>query len=215
MVRMEALFADIRREEEERWNASFARLRRENEEFWARSRRDCDTIKHPTYDECVDDDNGYNNDEGIDDDGHNNEEGVDDDGNPLDGGPYNNAGFDANGYDDAGYDDKVNDIAEELEIAQLEIALKLHSMEYDDYDDDAYDDDDYNDNIYDTKTIDKLVEECDYEQHLLWDTFLSLTSHTCVGHQMDQLVRTTTPPQPFKLVGPTSLGGSTLQHRVE
>ena len=67
-------------------------------------------------------------------------------------------------------------------------------MEYDDYDDDAYDDDDYNDNIYDTKTIDKLVEECDYEQHLLWDTFLSLTSHTCVGHQMDQLVRTTTPP---------------------
>jgi len=61
MVRMEALFADLRREEEERWNASFARLCQENEEFWARSRRDCDTIKHPTYDECVDDDNGYNN----------------------------------------------------------------------------------------------------------------------------------------------------------
>jgi hypothetical protein len=39
-------------------------------------------------------------------------------------------------------------------------------MEDDDYDDDAYDDNDYNDNNYDTTTIDKLVEECDYELHL-------------------------------------------------
>ena len=109
--------------------------------------------------------------------------------------------------------DGYDNIANELEIADLEIALQLYSME-----DDAYNNDDYDDDDYDTTKIDKVVEECEHNLYLLWDTFLSLTSysHTFVGHQLDHLVRTTTSPQPFKLVGPTSPGGvlSTTTGRV-
>jgi hypothetical protein len=59
------------------------------------------------------------------------------------------------------------------------------------------------------------VEEFERNLHLLWDTFLSLTSHTSVAvdHQTN---RTTTSPQPFKLVDSTSPGGvlSTSTGRV-
>jgi hypothetical protein len=98
----------------------------------------------------------------------------------------------------------------------LEIALKLHSTEDDDYNNDAYDNDDYNDDDYDTTTINKIVEECEQDLHLLWTTFLSLTSHASVGHQINHPVRTTTSPQPFKLVDSTSPGGvlSTSTGRV-
>ena len=99
-------------------------------------------------------------------------------------------------------DDIYNNIANEIEIADLETALQLYSM-----DDNAYDDNDYDDDDYDTTTIDKLEEEFKHDLLLLWDTFLSITSHTFVGHQLDHLVRTTTSPQPYKLVGPTSPGG--------
>ena len=63
----------------------------------------------------------------------------------------------------------------------MEIALKLHSMEDDDYNNDAYNNDDYNNNNYNTTTINKIVEECECELHLLWDTFSSLaTNHAFV-----------------------------------
>ena len=61
------------------------------------------------------------------------------------------------------------------------------------------------------------MEECERGLHLLWDTFLSLsTHHTSIGHQLDQLLRTTTSPQPFKLVESISPGGvhSTSTGRV-
>ena len=74
----------------------------------------------------------------------------------------------------------------------MEIALKLHSMEDDYYDDNDYDNNDYDDDDYDTTSIDKILEECERDLQLLWDTFLSLTTnHTFVGRQ---LVRITTPP---------------------
>jgi hypothetical protein len=92
-----------------------------------------------------------------------------------------------------------------------------------DYDDDRYyDDNGYHSNShhndgYDTTGLDKFVEELETDLQLLWDTFLSLsTKHTFVGHQRDQVSRTTTSPQPFKLVGSTSPGGvhSTSTGRV-
>ena len=62
-----------------------------------------------------------------------------------------------------------------------------------------------------------MVDELETDLQLLWDTFSSLTTNrTFVGHQLDQLLRTTTSPQPFKLVGSTSPGGvhSTSTGRV-
>ena len=49
---------------------------------------------------------------------------------------------------------------------------------------------------YDTTEINKVVEECEHDLHVLWDTFLSLTSHshTFVNHQLDHPVRTPTSP---------------------
>jgi len=107
---------------------------------------------------------------------------------------------DVDGYDYSKYDYNIN--VEELEIAELETALQLYST-----DDDAYDNNDYDDDDYNTTTIEKIVEECEYELHLLWDTFLSLaTNHTFVGPQPFKLVCTTTSPQPFKLVDSTGGG---------
>ena len=89
-------------------------------------------------------------------------------------------------------------------------------MEDDDYDNDAYDDDDYDDDDYNTTTINIIVEECERDLHLLWETFLSLsTNHTSIGHRLDHVACTTNYPLPFKLVGPTPPGGSTLHLRVE
>ena len=77
-------------------------------------------------------------------------------------------------------------------------------MEDDDYDDDRYNNYASNDKGYDNN----IVEELEYDLQLLWDTFLSLTTnHTFGGHQLDKLVRTTTSPQPFKLVESSSPGG--------
>ena len=81
--------------------------------------------------------------------------------------------------------------------------------------DSYYDDDGYHSNspyigFDDIGDINKIVKECERDLHLLWDTFSSLTSHTSVGHQLDQLVRTTTSPQRFKMVDSTPPGGGPL-----
>ena len=62
---LDELFARLRQEDEEHWNAFFARLSREGEELWARPRQDCDTIKDPMYDECVNNDDGCDNDVSV------------------------------------------------------------------------------------------------------------------------------------------------------
>ena len=96
----------------------------------------------------------------------------------------------------------------------MEITLQLYS-----YDDDDYNDDDGHGNFASNNNgyNNNIVEELEYELQLLWDSFLSLsTNHTFVGHQFDQVSRTTTSPQPFKLVRSTSPGGvhSTSTGRV-
>ena len=59
------------------------------------------------------------------------------------------------------------------------------------------------------------MEELEYELQLLWTTFSSIfTNHTFVGHQLDHLIRTTTSPQPFKLVGTPGGVHSTSTGRV-
>jgi len=102
---------------------------------------------------------------------------------------------------------------EAVEITKLEIALQLYSLEDDYYDNNGYDNYASNNNGY----LNNIVEELEYELQLLWDTFSSLTTtHTFIGHQLYQLVRTTTSPQLFKLVGSKSPGGvhSTSTGRV-
>jgi hypothetical protein len=52
------------------------------------------------------------------------------------------------------------------------------------------------------------VEDLENDLQLLWNTFAALsTKHTFVGHQLNQLVSTTTSLQPFTLVGSTSPEG--------
>ena len=101
----------------------------------------------------------------------------------------------------------------------MEIALQLFSNDDDDYNDDVYDNNSYDDNIcsnyshyYDnTGNINDIVDKLENDLKLFWDTYLSLSNkHTFVGHQLDQLVSTTTSLQPFTLVGSTPPGGSTL-----
>ena len=85
-------------------------------------------------------------------------------------------------------------------------------MEDDDYEDDDYDDcDNYSSNY--NGYGNNIVEKLEYNLQLLWETFLSITiNQTSVGHHINHLVRTTTSPQPFKLVDYP--GGSTLHLRV-
>jgi hypothetical protein len=158
-----------------------------------------------------DDEQTDDNNISVNNDGHNDTNYSSDDDEPS-ADALNDGNYD--GYDDAGYDDEYNNI----------------SGDYDDnYNDEYYEDDDsYDDNGchshsnhnkgYNTDYIDKIAEEFEKDLHLLWDTFLSLTSHTSVAvdHQTNHPVRTTTTPQPFKLVDSTSPGGvlSTSTGRV-
>ena len=157
------------------------------------------TTDDPTTDE---DEQTDDDDEIADNDGHNNTDYPSDDDEPS-ADALNDHNY--NGYDNAGYDDEYDNIFKDYD---------------DDYNDDHYEDDDscddngchsHNNHSYigfdDIEDIDKIVRECERDLHLLWDTFLSLTSHTFIGHQPSKPVRTTTSPQPFKLVGPTSPGG--------
>ena len=143
-----------------------------------------DTVENDLYADDLDN-NGHNNDICVDNNGStvdNNNDNVDEDKSTDD---------DDAKTDDVD-DDEYDNTADKLEIAQLEIALKLHSMEVNYYDDNDYNNEDYDNNDYDTTSTNKIVEECEHNLHLLWDTFLSLTTnHTFIGHQM---VRTTTPP---------------------
>ena len=136
--------------------------------------------------EPPDDDNGYKNNNNYD----------------CDNRGKNNTDSHNDGYDDGYYDAGYN-----------------NGYGYDDYDNYEYDDDGYYDNdgyhwnshhsnSDDATGLNNTVDELETDLQLLWDTFWSLsTKHTFVGHRLDQVLCTTTSPQPFKLVGSTSPGG--------
>ena len=156
-------------------------------------------------DEQTDDD-----DESVNDGTHNNNEYPSDDDEPSADALNDNNNDE---YNDADYDEAYDD------------RYDNERNSYDnDYDDDSYYDDNgctshsNHNKGYNTDYIDKIAEEFEKDLHLLWDTFLSLTSHTSVAvdHQTNHPVRTTTSPQPFKLVDSTTPGGvlSTSTGRV-
>ena len=86
------------------------------------------------------------------------------------------------------------------------------------YDDNGYHSHSHHNKGYNMDYIEKIVAEFENNLHLLWDTYLSIsTNHTSIGHRLDHVACTTTSPEAFKLVGPILhlLGGSTLHLRVE
>ena len=108
--------------------------------------------------------------------GHNNTDYPSDDENPS-ADALNNRYND--GYNDARYNNKYNN-----EYYSYDDNYGCNNDGY--YNDSRYHSHSHHNNGYNTDDIDRIVEEFESNLHLLWDTFLSLsTNHTLVGHQLN------------------------------
>ena len=137
-----------------------------------------DTVENDLYADDLDN-NGHNNDICVDNNGStvdNNNDNVDEDEPTNDDNATTNNADEDEQHDNNPYD-KYNDTTNELEIAELEFSLQLYRIA-----DKDKNDDDYNKDDYTTTTIDKIVEECEHDYHLLWDTFLSLSTNLSLIH---------------------------------